>query len=228
MFNLEKLQQQRAELLAQFEAKQDRLIAIEEQIEKLQSEQAELRKELGAFYKEQIKPVETQITEIKKQQAEEEQAQYLNDAQALIPNFIATIEHQAIKEFAEMVIEKDVEWFMAQGKMYRELGFKEYYKQTEAPKTVQHFISSYCRSNEFKAEVIKLVVRETQSRINKLLASVEKKVGNIVDCHLAFNYNNGLDGRVTGTNAEAHITTVLAGGYNIQRLHYRTLVKVVK
>lgn len=50
-------------------------------------------------------------------------------------------------------------------------------------------------------------------------------VGKITDwSDLSFTIR-GLNGVVKGTNGTAEVTTVRAGGYNIQRLHYRVLVK---
>lgn len=75
------------------------------------------------------------------------------------------------------------------------------------------------------AKEIKL---EASKRLAKLYKQINAKVGDIVECDLETNKNNGFDGVIVGTEATANIHTVLAGGDNIQCLHYRTLIKVIK
>ena len=59
----------------------------------------------------------------------------------------------------------------------------------------------------------------------KIVTRTFKKVGKIVDISFATIGNDGsFNGIVIGENGTANIQTVLAGGYNIQRLHYRVLV----
>jgi len=52
------------------------------------------------------------------------------------------------------------------------------------------------------------------------------KVGAVKDISFAHTGNNGsFNGIVKGEKGSCEIETILAGGYNIQRLHYRVLVK---
>lgn len=53
-------------------------------------------------------------------------------------------------------------------------------------------------------------------------------VGNVTDWeHLHYGVA-GLDGIVYGDKGKASVNTIVAGGYNIQRRHYRVLVKAIK
>lgn len=53
---------------------------------------------------------------------------------------------------------------------------------------------------------------------------IKDNVGNIEQVErLEYNNNKGFDCTVKGDKGNININTILAGGYNIQKLHYRTL-----
>lgn len=59
----------------------------------------------------------------------------------------------------------------------------------------------------------------------ELLQRVYKVAGTVYDASdLEINQKGGIDGIVKGEICDARVNTVKAGGYNIQQLHYRTLV----
>lgn len=59
----------------------------------------------------------------------------------------------------------------------------------------------------------------------ELLQRVYKVAGTVYDASdLEINQKGGIDGIVKGEICDAKVNTVKAGGYNIQQLHYRTLV----
>lgn len=62
-------------------------------------------------------------------------------------------------------------------------------------------------------------------KVNLVIRAWEK-VGKITDVtYSRIGLDGSFNGTVTGEKGTARIETILAGGYNIQRLHYRVLVK---
>lgn len=67
---------------------------------------------------------------------------------------------------------------------------------------------------------------EVAKKKASLIKKVEKRVGNIVDASdLHIGANHEINGTVIGDKDSATVTTIFAGGYNVQRLHYRVIVK---
>ena len=70
----------------------------------------------------------------------------------------------------------------------------------------------------------KVFQQDLEARRYNLLKKVSDKVGNIEELDLKRNENYGLDGWIKGDKGTAFLQTIGAGGYNIQRFHFRTLV----
>lgn len=67
--------------------------------------------------------------------------------------------------------------------------------------------------------------KEVKCKYYELVYRIKDVVGEIVDCSALEIANNGsINGIVIGTNGKARLETIMAGGYNIQCLHYRVLV----
>jgi len=61
--------------------------------------------------------------------------------------------------------------------------------------------------------------------LKELIYMIKDNVGNIERItRLEYNPNKGMDGIIKGEKGTINIDTILAGGYNIQKLHYRTLI----
>lgn len=67
--------------------------------------------------------------------------------------------------------------------------------------------------------------REAERKYKQFVAKIEKKVGEVEEANLVIGIDGNINGLVKGTKGKALVETILAGGYNIQCLHYRILIK---
>ena len=81
----------------------------------------------------------------------------------------------------------------------------------------------------FEAKLEKMLSDEVRAKRLDLYYRCTAAVGVITDTTGLYVGNNGsLNGFVRGENGSAFVETIMAGGFNIQCLHYRVLVKMVK
>lgn len=73
-----------------------------------------------------------------------------------------------------------------------------------------------------------ILVKESAHKKAQLEAKITKEVGEIKVVSLMIGLDGSLNGYVEGTTGKVTVTTIGAGGYNIQRYHYRILVKRIK
>lgn len=89
------------------------------------------------------------------------------------------------------------------------------------------WIAPYVSSDGIREEALrKDLDREAERKYDFIIERTNAIVGQIVDASDLRIANNGeLNGVVIGTKGNATIDTIGAGGYNIQRFHFRTLIK---
>lgn len=129
---------------------------------------------------------------------------------------------QPVKDFLETIYQKDLEFHS----WAKETFYKEYEgSQTRAIKEGWSKTSiDIARMSKEDAE--KLFLNDLDVRYKKIEQAVKEKAGENIDTvKLDRNFNQGLDGWITGDKGTIQFQTILAGGYNIQRLHYRTIIK---
>lgn len=97
------------------------------------------------------------------------------------------------------------------------LGMDAFYKQYSSPK-----YSFYRRGTE--EDFKKVNGKNAKDLITDLINRVTKVVGSITDLSDIQFKGNSLNGFVSGEQGRCRIETIVAGGYNIQKLHYRVLV----
>ena len=67
--------------------------------------------------------------------------------------------------------------------------------------------------------------QEAAQKYDNIIERTNKIVGQITDAsNLSVGASGDLNGYIIGTNGTAKVTTIGAGGYNIQCYHFRTLI----
>jgi tetratricopeptide (TPR) repeat protein len=78
----------------------------------------------------------------------------------------------------------------------------------------------------WKTTMESLIAGEKKRKKDHLMLRVQEVVGDITNAdHLYLANDAEINGYVEGTKGRAEVETITAGGYNIQRLHFRMLVK---
>lgn len=79
--------------------------------------------------------------------------------------------------------------------------------------------------DRFYANRFDIVARDVEIKYINLVENVKKVTGRITDASfLRINEKGSLDGYIDGEDGRARVNTFEAGGWNIQRFHYRTKV----
>jgi len=90
-----------------------------------------------------------------------------------------------------------------------------------------------CRAHKedysrYTAFIELMLTKEADKKKKDLMAKIEKLVGNVISANLTIGNRGDINGLIIGDAGSATIETITAGGYNIQRYHYRVLVKPIK
>lgn len=103
-----------------------------------------------------------------------------------------------------------------------------------APQVIVDFVNRYgelvrswlkCYTKMTDEQIDKQVEADKQAKIFMLNARVEKITGKITNAdNLKVSEKGDLTGYIEGEKGKAQVQTILAGGWNIQCYHYRTLV----
>lgn len=110
----------------------------------------------------------------------------------------------------------------------REIEMKHRQERSAYSNKVQE-LTNHKKQCAYSVELNKMLDREVKARYEDFVKRISKVVGEIEDTSHLFMGNNGaINGFVKGTQGSANVESILAGGYNIQCLHYRVLVKEIK
>lgn len=129
-----------------------------------------------------------------------------------------------VVEFLEELLKKDIAWHKELKADFAEKGYKAYIEMLNKKKITKAELAFAQMSEE---DALKTFHQDLEVRYQRLVMKIEETVGKVVEISLRRNPNSSFDGTVTGDQGSATITTVIAGGFNIQRAHYRTLTKKV-
>jgi hypothetical protein len=115
-------------------------------------------------------------------------------------------------------------WYDALGMEHWKTTVKKYWEENKTAKNIKDY-----GVQEEDKRINKMLDVEIENKRFALIDRTEKKIGTITDASNLYIASNGeINGFIIGTEGKANVNTVYAGGYHIQRLHYRVLVNKVK
>ena len=168
--------------------------------------------------KSEIKETEKTLENYRAQMAGEIKKQDLLTKE--VPENLRTLQKELVTEWDRFDTERKAKLY----EQYKELGYREFMKV--------HKCAGYEFMHKTDDEIHRDNERDAEAIILNLVNRVKGITGEITSWgNLYLNPdNNGwsvLNGYVEGKEGRAHVESIGAGGYNIQRYHIRVLVKSV-
>jgi len=141
----------------------------------------------------------------------------------------AKIENKVMNEFFEKWEQETIKWFEEMKTKCQEIGnykFSKEYKNSLSKQNMELIRFVPIDDIQGMPKGIKSIIAEDME-IKKatIYAKVINKVGNILEVNLHGGEDGTPNGTIKGENGMVTISTIVAGGYNVQCLHYRVLVK---
>lgn len=142
----------------------------------------------------------------------------------------------AIIEFLEIWKAQSIQWYVKRFQQYKESMDdlnKRHVIGIERDKVARHFISDpiidrmrYIYNEDERSKYLEEEMEhEKQMKLQSLILRITAVVGTITDASdLHIGMNGEINGIIVGDKCSAYLETISAGGYNIQRFHFRTLI----
>ncbi len=127
---------------------------------------------------------------------------------------------QCQSELAERWTQYDLKMQAEMERMRKKLSYEKFRKAYVY--TREDYLS------KTKGEFIKANAKTAEAFIIDLHNRVKAVVGKVTDYSNVYYSGQALNGYIVGKDGKAEVETIVAGGYNIQRLHLRVLVKEMK
>jgi hypothetical protein len=136
---------------------------------------------------------------------------------------VAAPEQDMIETFFTKWAAETVIWFSNMKAEYKEIGYKAFLDKYIAPKLIAKEDSDLIKNYNLD-QIAEKVGKMMEKKKAALLQKIAGKVGTVTEMKLYEGVDGTPNGTVTGTEGSVNITTIYAGG-EVQRLHYRVLVK---
>jgi hypothetical protein len=160
----------------------------------------------------------------------------LLEAEKILSNWIEKLNKQKL---TESKIENEMpeiffqcREFLAKEWTESDMKTKEIMKSFKQTLTYEEFRKRYSWSkedslNKTEEEFFKANFKEAELWIMNLYNDVKEITGNVTDWKGVQFHGKALEGLIVGENGVARVDCIEAGGWNIQRFHYRKLVRKV-
>lgn len=90
------------------------------------------------------------------------------------------------------------------------------------------FVIDFVYDKDWDKKVTEYVKKQIEAQKETFYNRIADKVGNIEKIHLKTAIDGTVEGTIKGDKTTVSINVIGAGGFNVQRFHFRTLIKVVK
>lgn len=107
---------------------------------------------------------------------------------------------------------------------YLKTTYPWYFKMTEKYSYGKMAVDGETREEMF----VRIATDDANKCIENFMAKVEEKAGEIEGAKELYLRAGNINGIVVGSNADVKVTTFGAGGWNIQRFHFRTKITALK
>lgn len=127
------------------------------------------------------------------------------------------------EDIKELLQEKEIEI-----QRYRKTKKDWILKYTKTDIIIVEKVTCYGLENNEKINSLldEILDKDVIAKKKSLISKIEKKAGNIINAtKLEIGIDGNINGTIQGELRTVRIETILAGGHNIQCLHYRVLVK---
>jgi hypothetical protein len=139
--------------------------------------------------------------------------------------------NQVVEEFFLKYTTEKLNWFKKMKEIKKSMNYMDWTKESrDISKQNKEIIE--CHILYFKdrrigmpASVEEIIHEDMRIKKIKLCQKIKGKVGTVSAVELYCGEDGSMNGTVTGDKGKVNITTIIAGGYNIQCIHYRVLVK---
>lgn len=138
-----------------------------------------------------------------------------------MPEIFRQLRDELAKSWTEYDMERKSRWLEVRAKYQAgKLSGEEYRKMYK--------YSQEMELSKTEEEFYKINLKEAELFIVDLYNRVKAITGEVTDWGNIYYGGKALNGWVEGKNGKAKVESILAGGYNIQRLHIRVLVHEIK
>lgn len=155
---------------------------------------------------------------------------YYNDRRTSMKAYLQEVKEAKAKILKDNNI-KETPYFNAEiNKVFSENGYSdETIKNCISmlfPSFVQQHI--YMSDDDWKNLLDIFINNEKEAKRQYFYLRINEKAGNIMEAkNLRIGANGEINGTIVGDKATVSVTTITAGGYNIQCLHFRVLVHII-
>ena len=144
-----------------------------------------------------------------------------NNFEDTIDLFLAEYKEGMIVYYQKMFDRQREIWKIKDREEYKDAQYEFYYANTKSDIEI---VKEYSMMG-----ILKLIDKDLVNRKAAFIKRVKAKTGDVIlESNLRMGTDGSINGFVKGEDASVDVYSIIAGGYNIQKLHYRVLVREIR